>query len=127
MKHRALFSLVWTAVSIAGCAAGAPCDPDQTFLSTGLCFETDLLTSADAGDSGLAPDAAVCALFGDPCYDTDYCKCATNLCVLRTEDAEGICTHTGCLEQPDLCPSDWSCVDLSPYGADLPSICLPPS
>jgi hypothetical protein len=123
----ALFSAACAAAGIAGCSANPPCDADEVFLPVGICLQTSLLDTADAGDSGIPFDAPTCALFGDPCADTDDCGCGTNVCALRTEDAEGICTHTGCLENPGLCPADWECVDLSPYGPNLPSLCLPPS
>jgi hypothetical protein len=138
MTTGALLLAAGIAAPLPGCA-GDSCDPDQTLLPAGICFETNLLTTtvgADAGgeEDGGAPDGGTCAPFGYPCSTTDDCICETNICILRTtsdaeegSDADGVCTHTGCLSDPAICPSGWTCVDLSPYGAGLPSICIPPS
>jgi hypothetical protein len=129
MKLSALFPLACAALALPGglaaCSTGSPCDPDEVLLPAGVCLEANLLEGADAGEA--PSDVGTCTRFGDPCANTDDCGCTTNTCALRTEDAEGICTSTGCVEHPSICPADWVCVDLSAYGNELPSICLPPS
>jgi hypothetical protein len=37
--------------------------------------------------------------------------------------AQGVCTLDGCKADPSICPSGYSCFDLSVFGAELPAIC----
>lgn len=61
--------------------------------------------------------------FGEECFATADCSCDATFCAGYPGEA-GICTRTGCTEDPSVCPSDWGCMDLSAYA--LPSICTPP-
>lgn len=128
MKTRALMLPACAAASIASCAIDDPCDTDDTYLSSGVCIDTRFLDGgadvlADGGaDAGA--DGGACVPFGQPCTQTEDCNCDTNACALQQEDMAGICTHTGCVEHPEICPEGWQCVD---FMAELPSVCLPPS
>lgn len=76
-------------------------------------------TGNDAGDP-------VCtdATFAKTCMTAADCGCDTGFCAGYPGQA-GICSHTGCLQDPSVCPSTWSCQDLSAYQAGL-SVCSPP-
>jgi hypothetical protein len=61
--------------------------------------------------------------FGEDCLSSDECSCDATFCAGYPGEV-GVCTRTGCIEDPSVCPSDWGCMDLAVYG--LPSICTPP-
>jgi hypothetical protein len=63
--------------------------------------------------------------FAQICLTADDCACDADFCAGYPGE-EGICTRTGCDEDPSVCPSDWNCTDLSAFGPDLPVICTPP-
>ena len=79
-------------------------------------------------DKCSAEDAA--AAFGMTCADaatSSDCPCAAaGYCSLMPGQTEGYCTAKGCKENPGVCPKGWSCLDLSVFSADLPSVCLKP-
>lgn len=89
---------------------------------------------APAPGAGVAtPAAGMCSLpggdadgFGAACKDgagsTD-CTCKANYCALMPGQMQGTCTVTGCKENPSVCPSGFSCLDLSAFSPGLPSIC----
>ncbi|HEX5659152.1 MAG TPA: hypothetical protein VFX59_18290, partial [Polyangiales bacterium] len=80
-------------------------------------------------DAGTAPvaDGGGCALtdegWGAACKTDAECPCAANYCALMPGQTAGYCTKTGCKTDPSVCPSGWSCFDLSLFAADLPAIC----
>jgi hypothetical protein len=87
--------------------------------------------STSAWDGGAGYDAGgACTLaggdaegFGAACTTAPDCSCKANYCALMPGQTQGICTLQGCKEDASLCPSDYSCLDLSVFGASLPSIC----
>jgi len=81
-------------------------------------------------DSG-APDASGASggdcgdsTFGDVCMSASDCGCDTAYCA-GYPGSQGICSHTGCLEDPSVCPANWNCGDFSAFQDGL-SLCTPP-
>jgi hypothetical protein len=70
------------------------------------------------------------AAFGKSCKDaaaSSDCPCtAASYCALMPGQSEGYCTAKGCKDDPSVCPSGWSCLDLSLFSAELPAVCLKP-
>jgi len=94
---------------------------------------TEVMPTSDAG----VPDAAANSCtdpttdvaFGTTCDDStthSQCGCSTNYCAVSPGQSEGYCTITGCVEDPSVCPSGWSCFDLSSIVPGQPSFCLQP-
>jgi hypothetical protein len=87
--------------------------------------------AAEGGDDpGQSVAAGSCELpagdadgFGATCEVDADCTCKANYCALMPGQAQGTCTVTGCKQNPSLCPSGFSCFDLSTFSPDLPSIC----
>ncbi|MDH5672723.1 MAG: hypothetical protein OEZ06_11275 [Myxococcales bacterium] len=86
--------------------------------------------SEDAGarlaDPECASDGAYPGGFGRPCSDAQThaeCDCATDYCAIQLGQSQGVCTASGCLEDPSVCPDGYSCLDLSNFQAGLPAIC----
>lgn len=89
--------------------------------------------SADGGvaiASDAAAGAQACTLpggdaqgWGAPCKESVDCTCAAAYCALQPGKTEGYCSKTGCKEDPGICPSDWTCFDVSQFAAGQPSIC----
>jgi len=121
-----------------GCSVAEPCDPGQQVNEIGFCAVPVAAGGAaaggssaagEAGDSAGAADAPVCedpAKFGDECTQSTECHCVVDYCALQPGMPTGICTRTGCLEDPSICPETWQCLDLSTFGPGLPSLCVPP-
>jgi hypothetical protein len=63
--------------------------------------------------------------FGDPCPSTADCQCPTNDRTVAPGATMGDCTHTGCLEDPSVYPSGFTCLGLSVFAPGLSSICTP--
>jgi hypothetical protein len=78
--------------------------------------------SDGGGEEGGAP--ACEPTFGEACLGSTECGCDATFCAGYPGEV-GVCTRTGCLEDPSVCPPDWSCMDLAEFG--LPSICVPPA
>ncbi|MBN1609074.1 MAG: hypothetical protein JW940_20770 [Polyangiaceae bacterium] len=79
---------------------------------------------ADGGGAGGEVGAPCASQLGATCTQTTDCTCDTSYCA-ALPGSPGICTRTGCLQDESVCPSGWSCMDLSGYGVGLPSICVP--
>jgi hypothetical protein len=110
--------LVLLLVFLIACGDGSPCDGDQHY-SHGLCFE--LLANPDA-----TPPPTPYAHYGDGCADTTSCAAPTDWCYVQFGASIGYCTHTGCLDDPTLCPEGWRCQDLSVFVPGLPAVCAQP-
>lgn len=120
---------LWAAATCVGCDDVA-CDPDQ--INTG---EFCVAAPADHGmpDGGAtgaagAPDSAGAGAnaFGASCSDASECPAPTDWCAVQPPDTTGFCTRQGCLDDPSICPDEWSCMDLSVFSPTLPAICTPP-
>jgi len=94
---------------------------------------SDGVPNAEAGDAGSTNDSGsdMCPAdagdqIGTPCTDgVDHsdCDCTAPYCAISPGMSEGYCTRTGCLDVPDICPDGYSCLDLSIFNPELPSIC----
>ncbi|HET8935335.1 MAG TPA: hypothetical protein VFN67_17925 [Polyangiales bacterium] len=84
--------------------------------------------AADAGTTGGSCDAQ--AAFGASCTDSTNhsdCPCApASYCAQMPGQTTGYCTAKGCKDEPSVCPSGWTCFDLSAFSPDLPAICMKP-
>lgn len=89
-----------------------------------------------APGAGGTPSGGACSLpggdaagFGATCTDgatsTD-CPCEASYCAVQPGQTAGYCTRTGCKEDASICPSGWSCLDLSVFLPGQPSICRKP-
>jgi hypothetical protein len=89
------------------------------------------------GGSTRGPDAATSTMdcsgeesgteFGTPCEDdTDHsdCSCPAPYCAIQPGNDQGVCTRTGCVEEPEICPNGFRCTDLSVFAPGLPSLCV---
>ncbi|MDB4988223.1 MAG: hypothetical protein JWN04_3401 [Myxococcaceae bacterium] len=61
--------------------------------------------------------------WGAPCKEQSDCTCEASYCALMPGQSMGYCSKTGCKTEPDLCPSDWTCFDVSQFAPGQPSIC----
>jgi hypothetical protein len=87
------------------------------------------MAAPDAGAPFPGGDDAACAgdAFGATCTSDVDCTCAgAGYCALMPGQTAGYCTATGCKEDPSVCPSGWSCFDLSAFSPDLPAFCMRP-
>jgi len=129
MKRLSIFALA--AGLLAGaCEPANPCDAGQTLIRN-LCVPGapdagDSSTAGSTADAGSA-DGGPCdrsAAFGASCAAASACGCGLDYCMTFT--GPGYCTQTDCKADPGVCPSGWTCTDLSIYSPGLPSICLRP-
>ena len=108
-------------VSLAGC--GERCDPGY-HLEHHICY-VDAVGDAGAAGAAGAPscDDPSVTTFGAVCMADADCVCDSDFCAAYPGQA-GTCTRTGCDQDPSVCPSGYSCMDLSSFGAGLPAICV---
>jgi hypothetical protein len=117
------------------CVPSAPADagdgqadgatPTNQDTGTGIPEDPESDTDAAGDEAATGGDAAECASqLGATCTQTSECTCDTSFCA-SMPGSPGVCTRTGCLQDSSVCPSGWHCMDLSSYGAGLPSICAP--
>ncbi len=96
-----------------------------------LSVDSGVIDGTNAEDSGrhVDTDAALTecadATFGSVCLTDADCGCDTGFCAAMPGQ-KGFCTHSGCLQDSAVCPSGWTCTDLSSYGQQGLSICTPP-
>jgi hypothetical protein len=76
----------------------------------------------DAAGDGGAPSSG----FGAVCTMDATCVAPTTYCAKRPGSDTGYCTVTGCKENASICPTGWSCFDLSKFQEGAPSICSQP-
>jgi hypothetical protein len=125
-------------LAVLGCSV-EPCPDGQRKDDTGFCVvEAGSEPGGEGGAAGAEPatggvvgegGAGTCenpSAFEDPCMTSADCRCEVNYCALQPGASEGICTRTGCVEDPSVCPSNLICFDLSVFDSSLPSICVPP-
>jgi hypothetical protein len=98
--------------------------------------EIAIATPPEPRDAGTAPSSDASASctsvggdregFGAPCKDGanhSDCPCAADYCAVQPGQTTGYCTKTGCVEDPNICPSGYTCFDLSKFAPDLPAFC----
>jgi hypothetical protein len=81
--------------------------------------------------AGSTCDASSPQGFGAACTtsgpDASACPCApAGYCALMPGQTQGYCTATDCKANRSVCPSGWSCFDLSIFDPTLPAICAKP-
>ncbi len=114
-------------------ASGSPSTGDASGYGS---YPADSGVAEAGAPDGSGGDAAMCALpmgdargFGAPCNDTAThrdCSCAANYCSKSPFDTQGYCSITGCKENPAVCPTGWSCFDVSLVAPGQPSVCMRP-
>ena len=102
------------------------CEPGYT-LEHHICRQ-DVASAGAAGDTGAAGapscDDPGMSTFGAACWLESECTCDSDFCAANPGSV-GFCTRTGCDVDPSVCPSGYSCMDLSAIVAGLPFICVP--
>ena len=117
----ALVSSIWSML-LSGCSD--ECDPGWEIKN----HECVRVAAADAGgdaagDGGDAASQCTMSQLGVTCWQTEECTCDTDLCAAQP-GMQGFCTRTGCLQDATVCPSGWTCMDLSSMDPSWPSICV---
>jgi hypothetical protein len=99
--------------AFAACTEDQPCDSDQE-LRNGFCFPVDASAPAPTPDAAVAEAGAA---FGQACTATgNECSAPAYYCALQPGQSVGFCSAFGCDTDPSLCPSTWTCMDLTPFG-----------
>lgn len=122
--------------------AGAACDPNDAcdsgyYEEHGACIPVP--RSEDAGsmhegdsddDGGAEPDASDDAApasdpyegSGDDCDDASDCREG----LICGAPQLALCTQVNCMEDPSICPPDWTCFDTTGVSPDpsVTSVCL---
>ena len=111
---------------LAACDPSTHCDPGQIFRDN-ACYDPPPAPVIQP-DASAASDAESGALtcapyegFGESCTANSQCRCGLDSCNTFTGN---YCTHTGCLQDPSICPTTWTCLDLTAMG--LGSACARP-
>ena len=139
--------LVMNGAMLAGLAAAVACttpssklcDPDQVLDPvSGECIAAPSPSADGGADAGASGEAAADApsgddagdacgagssQLGDTCAVPGDCHCPATYCAVMPGATTGYCTPTGCDVTPSLCPSPWTCLDLSAFQAGLPHVC----
>lgn len=119
-----------------GCAADASCDPGFE-VENGSCVPlappTDM-PDGHGGAGGAPEDPSVCdpgdpstGTFGAACSDGEGhsdCACPAPICAIQPGATSGFCTQIHCDREPSVCPSGFSCFDLSALDPTYPSTCV---
>jgi len=126
MKGIALLAAVAMGIMTA-CDVSNHCDPGQIYRGYACYAQSPdaavpLDTSTGAIDT--ESEALTCAPyegFGEVCTADSQCRCGLDSCNTYTGN---YCSHTGCIQNPSICPPTWTCSDLSALG--LGSACIHP-
>jgi hypothetical protein len=122
-------------LSVGALALLGACQPDQLCdegyaFSDGQCIpapKTAQDAGADSGADAGGHDGAV--TFGTPCTDSvNHTECQsqnTTVCLMAPGDTSGQCSAINCDRNPSICPSGWSCLDLSVIQPGAPFGCVP--
>lgn len=105
-------------VCAGACQPQDACDPGY-YADHGACYLIDAGSGSDE-DSG---DDDPYAGFGDPCTSNDDCNDNAPVC---GRPPFQVCTQTGCMEEPTLCPPTWTCFDVTGLSGDpnITSACV---
>jgi hypothetical protein len=123
MTRRTALSLVFVGLSLAACDPSDPCDPGY-YSDHFFCLQIDasvgFLPDEDAG----GPDPSKNTAHGTPCSKPSDCGGEAPVCGAPQLP---VCTTVECLvDGKDMCPSGWTCLDVTRYAAMLPvtSVCV---
>lgn len=124
------FWLAGALLSLGACQPDERCDTGFVF-NDGQCIRgpkapVDAGGDAGATDSG-GSDTAI--TFGTPCKDgvnhSDCQSATTTVCLIAPGDTVGQCSAINCDQNPSVCPTGWSCYDLSVFQPGAPYGCVP--
>ena len=135
---------LWLGLGIAGsfpgfwgCANQAKCDPGFELQGSRCAKVLPLIPDEPDGAAGAGgapaevdscdPSAPPVVEFGTPCQDGvmhSDCGCPAPVCAIQPGATEGFCTQIDCVRAPEVCPSGWSCFDLSAIDPTYPPICV---
>lgn len=131
MRHTV--GLRWLLAGALACLGA--CQPEQRcdegyLFNDGQCIrapKTGVDSGADSGTDGGGSDSAI--TFGTPCKDgVNHSDCqspTTTVCLIAPGDTVGQCSAINCDQNPSLCPTGWSCFDLSVFQPGAPFGCVP--
>jgi hypothetical protein len=123
--------------SLSACDPSDACDPGYTEIH-GTCYPNPQSMPANDGgndpDNGLDTDAGDDVTadagpagdpyegFGDACEDQSDCPDTLTCGAPQL----ALCTQVNCLEDPSICPPDWTCLDTTGISPDpsVTSVCL---
>lgn len=134
----------WLGPSIAasflgfwGCANQAKCDPGYELEGSRCAPVEQVIPDEPDGGAGAGgapsevdscdPSESAGVEFGTPCRDGvthSDCGCPAPVCAIQPGAAEGFCTQVDCVRSPEVCPTGWSCFDLSAIDPTYPPICV---
>lgn len=119
-----------------GCDVSTHCDPGQVYLMYS-CFDVPDAGVGDAGgvaddgggenDGGSDGSTNTCAPyegFGAACTMPSQCPCGIDSC--NTFASPTYCTRTHCLADTSICPTGWTCMDISAFDPVTGSFCARP-
>jgi hypothetical protein len=134
MRTNSLF-LLSVVVAFAACAEDDACDAGMKKANDGTCVADTAGSGSSSGNggsggsggssSGNAGAPATSEDFGAICTTHADCHGDTSYCAMPP-GVPHYCTAPGCDVQPDLCPAQWICFDVSQVVAGEPWICAPP-
>jgi hypothetical protein len=125
MKTMKCLGFAFACLGLTACQDD-PCDEGYE-LRDGLCWVVRPDAGASAVDAGGDTAAVATPGFGSPCLDdVAFSDCASpaNICLKQSPDAPGFCSAVGCDLNKDICPADWTCIDLSMFKPGAPSGCV---
>lgn len=104
--------------ALTGCI-GDRCSPGQ-ILRESKCVPISIDGGGleDGGADGGAEG------FAAPCSGNEDCTGKADFCVVFPGSPEGYCTYQDCEQEPDSCPDEYTCVDLSKFLPTLPKACI---
>jgi hypothetical protein len=118
---------------VSACTEDSPCSANESF-NGGYCYPSDAALPPAPADASVGEvvtmtlicDGGASAAFCQLCNTTAECPAPMQLCAKDpTSSAPGFCTMFACDQNPDICPADWTCMDLRPRLAAY--ICAPSS
>ena len=124
-------TLALALLPVLGCDVSTHCDPGQIYAGF-ACYDVPDAGAggADAGavsDGALDDSSNTCAPqqgFGASCTTLSQCTCGLDQC--NTFMSANYCTHTHCLADPSICPTGWTCFDVTAFDPATGSLCMRP-
>jgi cysteine-rich repeat protein len=92
---------------------GETCDDGNNYSGDGCSY----LCKSDTVDGASAE-------FGQVCAAPAECGALAPYCAVLPGQSSGFCTAFGCDQDASICPSTWTCMDLSPFGMAA-HMCVP--
>ena len=115
---------------MGACTEDDPCDEGEVLVD-GWCNPAPVDAAppepgsdAAVGNPGGDEAGGAAPAFGQTCMTAAECSAPTNYCALVPGQPSGSCTATGCNLDPTICPTGWSCMDLTAFVGQ--HLCVPP-